>query len=202
MVKKTNSNNVLPKSRELGKGRLFYLILALGFLGMIILYIGGTFEPLPPASVNFTGTEQPGSDPHSGADLNQLQRIKELEAKAENTNDPETILELGHLYNDSGFFDKAIETYKKYLAKNPRNADVLVDLGVCYFNLQNYDEAEKAMKNAINLVPNHQIGKFNLGIVNFSKGNIDEAKKWWQECIQINPNTEIGIKAKSLLESH
>jgi tetratricopeptide (TPR) repeat protein len=204
MSKKTNTNTTITKNKEISTIKLFYFLLFLVLIGMVILYAADTFTPLPGVSIAGNFNRAPGTqeDPHSGADLSQLQKIKELETKSANPENTDALLELGHLYNDSGFFEKAIETYKKYLTKYPQNADVIIDLGVCYFNIKNYDEAEKVMKSALLIKPDHQIGKFNLGIVNFSKGDVETAKKWWRECISINPNSEIAIKAKSLLESH
>ncbi len=207
MSKKLDKQQTSPKEKEIDSIKLIYLVVFLVVAGMVILYAGNVFDTIP--AVSNSGFNNPAPDagmgennPHAGADLNQLQRIKDLEDEYSKTKSAQTLLDLGHLYNDSGFLDKAIETYKKYLKDNPKNADVIVDLGVCYFNKNEYEQAEKVMKGAIAINPRHQIGKFNLGIVTFSKGDVTAAKKWWQECIDLNPNTEIAQKAKSLLESH
>lgn len=206
MAQKQKQNNAIPKEKRLSSVKIIYFAIFLFVSGMVILYASNSFNSIPVSAGISSNSNSPGNtaqpDPHSGADLTQLQRIKELEAEYARTNSQKTLLDLGHLYNDSGFFDKAIDTYKKYLVKDSRNADVIIDMGVCYFNQENYEQAEKVMKQALEINPNHQIGKFNLGIVNFSKGDMAAAKKWWQESIKINPNSEIAQKAKSLLESH
>jgi tetratricopeptide (TPR) repeat protein len=205
-MKEQLKNNKTAENRKIGTVKIVYLTLFLLIVGMVILYSSGTFvsySSVSNPSLNSGNNKMdPGNDPHGGADLNALQKIKQLEASLASNYQLSTLLELGHLYNDSGFFQKAIETYKQYLKEEPRKPDVIVDMGVCYFNLQNYEEAKKVIQSALEINPKHQIAKFNLGIVNFSSGNIDIAKKWWQECIDINPNTEIAQKAKSLLESH
>ncbi len=206
MSKKETKIEKTDNIKSLSVTKMIYFILFLSICGMIILYSSGTFATLPPVnpgagSAQFN-QQHDQADPHGGVDLNALTRIKELEQELENNFSLSTQLQLAHLYNDSGFYQKAIDTYKQYLDKEPNKPDVIVDMGVCYFNLENYDEAKKVMKSALELEPNHQIAKFNLGIVNFSSGDINTAKKWWQETIEINPNTDIAQKAKSLIESH
>jgi tetratricopeptide (TPR) repeat protein len=111
-------------------------------------------------------------------------------------------LELANLLHDSGFFDRAIENYKKYLEIKPNSTNALVDMGICYFELQNYASADSVMKIAIKIEPQHQQANFNLGIVNLAAGKIDESKEWFKKAIAIDPNSEIGKKAEQILQSH
>ncbi|MBU1679787.1 MAG: tetratricopeptide repeat protein [Bacteroidetes bacterium] len=193
----------VPKAKEIGTTKLVYLILGLGFVGMIILYSTDTFQT-PKAIQNFSGSQnQNMNDPHAGANLSNLQEIKRLEGIVNaNPNDLSTLVKLAHLLNDSGFFPKAIENYKKYLAQKPNDADVIVDMGVCYFETKDFNTAIATMKSALKVNPTHQIAHFNLGIVNFSAGNLNEAISWWKKTIEINPISEVAVKAKELINQH
>ena len=188
-------------SKNLSTTKIFYIAFGLLLFGFIILFSSGTFDnPI----VNEIAQKAQVPDNQGGspslANMEEIQKLEESMSK--NPNDFEAVLRLGHLYNDSGLFDKAIEKYKSYLTKVPNSPDVMVDMGVCYYNLKRNDEAISTIEKAIKINPTHQIGLFNLGIINFSAGRMDEAKKYWQKSIDVNPNAEIAGKAKELLKSH
>lgn len=169
---------------------------------MIILYSSNIFQSLPTNSNN-EQRQVSGDQFHRGTDLNRLNEIKTLEESVKNNpEDYDAVLNLAHIYNDSGFHDKAVENYKKYLSQFPNSPDVIVDMGVSYFELNKFDEAISIMESALEINPGHQIAHFNLGIVNFSKGNLAQAKDWWQKTIDINPSSDIAKKAEDLIKSH
>lgn len=188
----------VAREKEFDPKKLYIIVAVIAIFAFIILASSGVFDS--EVSVTNTGFNQPNN---SGIDLTSIQRINELEAKLNaNPDDTATLLELAHLQNDSGFYEKAIPLYQRYLNKIPSNADVRIDMGVCYYNLGNYETAIKEMKNALEYKPDHQIGHLNLGIVNLTAGNIEEAKKWLQKAIDLGPDNDIGKKAKELLNSH
>jgi tetratricopeptide (TPR) repeat protein len=163
----------------------------------VILLLSGVFEPVQQVQHNVPRTENPG------VDLNRLEHINELERQAaENPNDPDILLHLANTQSDAGFFERAIDSYQKYLALRPEDADARIDLGVCYFNLKNYPRAAEEMERALNYSPRHQIGHLNLGIVNLADGKIEVSKQWLAKAVEIDPESEAGRRAKSLLDSH
>ena len=195
---KNQDSNISGKEFSLTK--IVYLVIFLIAIGMVILLGSDTFKS-PEVTTSSNNTQM--NNPHSSADMSKLQAIKELEDEVKaNPSDLELLLKLGHLLNDSGFYEKAIENYKNYLKSKPTDTDVIVDMGVCYHQLGNNAEAIKSMEKAIKLNPDHQIANFNLGIVNISAGNHDEALKNWRRAVEIDPTSNIGKKAKDLLEQH
>ena len=199
--KRTNSQNEVKTGKEIDSKKIILIAALLAILAFVILLTSGAFESQPSVtSNNNTGNNQ---DNGSGIDLNNIQQINELEAKLKaNPDDKETLLKLAHLQNDSGFYEKAIPLYQKYLAQVPADADARIDMGVCYYNIHDYDSAIKEIKTALKYKPDHQIGNLNLGIVNLAAGNMDEAMKWLQKAVDLGPETEIGKRAKELLNSH
>jgi tetratricopeptide (TPR) repeat protein len=193
-----NINN----TKTLSTTKIIYLIILLLFSGMVILYASGTFKT--PAIDRSNVVENKSTETHNHtADMTALNNIKSLENVVENNpNDLNSLLQLSHLLNDSGFYDKAITNYKKYLEKNSTNVDVIIDMGVCYYQLKDFDAAIKTMKKGVALDPNHQIANFNLGIVSSANGNHDEAVKYWKLAVNINPSSDIGKKAQNLLDNH
>jgi len=198
-MKKESSNNL----QKISLTKIVYFVFFLSFIGMIILYATGTFK-VPTISPNKTIDNSVNVDHnHGSADLTVLNEIKSLEVEIKSH--PENLgalLSLSHLLNDSGFYGKAIENYKKYLNKSPNEVDVIIDMGVCYFQLGDHDSAIKAMEKGILINPKHQIAHFNLGIVNSSKGDIIRSQEYFRKAIKIDPNSDIGIKAQNLLDNH
>jgi tetratricopeptide (TPR) repeat protein len=180
------------KSLEISK--IIPIFTGLVGLVLVILFATGTFE---------SNTESPVTTNPSGVNLAAVQQINELEKRvqAEPAND-QLLLELAHLKNDNGFYDRAIEDYKKYLEKNPSDPDARIDMGVCYYNLRQYDTAIQEMQKALEYKPDHQIGHLNLGIVNLAAGRLDESRSWLEKAAAINPDNQIGLRAKELLHNH
>ncbi len=199
-LKATADKKAAPaKPKELNQKKLLMIFGGVIVIIFIILWSSGVLssnEPEVTAQTQVTGQS-------SGVDLNNIQRINELEAQVKNNpDDTASLLELAHLKNDSGLYEQAITDYQKYLEKNPSDADARIDMGVCYYNLHNYDEAVKQMEKALKYSPQHQIGYLNLGIVNLTAGNFEKSQEWLKKAVQIDPNSEVGKKAQELLESH
>lgn len=188
--------------KEITNFQLFITILSLSTLGIFLLIISGIFDSPKanlPQNVNNNVTQQ--SQP--SVDLNKISEINNLEEEVKNNpNNHELLLSLGHMLNDNGFYQRAIEKYDQYLKLHPDNVDVIVDMGVCYFELKNYSKSIATIENAVKLNPNHQIANFNLGIVNLANGNNDKAREWWGKARNIDPNSNIGKKAEELLKTN
>lgn len=173
-------------------------------LAFMVLYLSGVFSgPSVNLVQNQTNNPIQNNTQSPSVDLNNIQKINELETKVKNNpSDHQSLLELAHLRMDSGLFEQAIQNYKEYLKHYPKEADVIVDMAVCYFNLKDYESAISFMKEALKYEPKHQIAHLNIGVVNLNMGNIKESKEWFQKAVDINPNSEAGKKAQQLLISH
>ena len=97
------------------------------------------------------------AQPQQGMGMQNVQEISELEniVKA-NPENYDAMLRLAHLLNDSGFDQRAVNYYEKYLEQDSENADVLVDLGVSYFEMGNHAKAIENMEKAVSVNPRHQ----------------------------------------------
>lgn len=200
--KKTQKTTSQSGRKQLNPTAIIYSVIGLVAVGVFLLYIAGVFDS-PAITTNVSQQQFSQNNPHTGVDLSSLQKIRDLEEiVAANPNDNNSLLNLAHLLNDSGFYRKAIERYRQYLAKVPDIPNVLIDMGVCYYNLGEYEEALKAMKKGVEINPRHQIGLFNIGIVNSAKGNMEEAKQWWRKSIDVNPNADIAKKAMDLIKQN
>jgi tetratricopeptide (TPR) repeat protein len=202
---KKNLSKNIPEKKSKEKGakkvnsQLFLMISgAVLIIAAIIIFSSDILNkpPVPEGNTINTNNQQ-------GVDLSSINKINELEAQLKNNpDDIETRLQLAHLQNDAGFFQKAISNYKKYLEVHPENPDARIDLGVCYYSLGDYQTAIDEMQKALKYAPNHQIGNLNLGIVNLAAGNLEKSKEWLKKTVAIDPNSESGKRAEELLKSH
>jgi TolA-binding protein len=199
-TKPTEKAEPKKEEKEFDTKKIYLIISVISIFIIIILFSSGVFD----SSVTTVNTNvNPNQSSGSGIDLGSLQNINNLEAKLNaNPDDTKTLLELAHLNNDSGFYDKAIPLYQRYLEKFPENADARIDMGVCMYNLGDFDNAIIEMKKALEYEPKHQIGHLNLGVVNLTLGNSDIAKDWFLKAVDLGPDTDVGKRAKELLNSH
>lgn len=198
----TKSNDEIKQNKSLPANVLYGIIGGGIVLTLLILYLSGAFSG-PKVNISNNQVLNQNNNQSPTVDLNNIQKINELEAKVKsNPNDHQSLLELAHLRMDSGLFEQAIQNYKEYLKHHPTEADVIVDMAVCYFNLRDYDTAISYMKDAIKIEPNHQIAHLNIGVVLLNKGKIAESREWFKKAVDINPNSDAGKKAQQLLTSH
>jgi tetratricopeptide (TPR) repeat protein len=197
--KKTYNPQEQPAIKSLNKRNLLIIIVAL-LAGIVIIL--ETSDILDAKKVS-EDIPQMNESQGSGVDLNNIQKINELEARVKaDPNNKELLLQLAHLKNDSRMYQQAIVDYKNYLTMQPSDADARVDMGVCYYNLGDFKTAISEMETALKYNPHHQIALLNLGIVNLSAGNLEKSKEWLEKAVNENPNNDVGKRAKELLESH
>ncbi len=189
--------------KEISNIQLLLTILGLSAIGIFLLIISGLFDSAEPALQHNHTTNENQQVQTPTVDLNKLKEINNLEEVVKNNpENHEALLNLAHMQNDNGFYDKAVIKYEEYLKLHPENADVIVDLGVCYFELKKYEKSISVIESALKINPTHQIAHFNLGIVNLSNGNINKAKEWWGKARDLDPNSNIGMKAEELLKTN
>ena len=111
--------------------------------------------------------------------------------------------QLGHLYFDTGQYEKAVEAYEKSLALAPSRPDVWTDLGVMYRRTGNPTRAVECFDRAISINGGHETALFNKGIVLMHDiKDLQGALKAWERLVQINPNAQTpdGRTVKSMVD--
>ncbi|MEO8399410.1 MAG: tetratricopeptide repeat protein [Ignavibacteriaceae bacterium] len=196
-----NKSKLSFDSKSFDTKKILYIFLGVFAIAIFILIFSDVITSNETNALsNIPNQNNPQS---SSVDLNNLSKINELEDKLKaDPNNYELVLQLAHLKNDSGLYEKAIVNYKEYLKKYPKDADVRIDMGVCYFNLGDYKNSISEMKKALEYKPNHQIAHLNLGIVNLAEGNLKESRIWLQKAVEIDSTSDVGKRAKELLHSH
>ncbi|MBW8048804.1 MAG: tetratricopeptide repeat protein [Cytophagales bacterium] len=91
-------------------------------------------------------------------------------------------------YYDSGFFENAIEYYKKSLEINPNFSFAYTYLGHAYYNLNEIDKAIESYKRTIDI--NEKTGEYgNLGWCFILQGEFTQAIQACEKAVKYNPHT-------------
>lgn len=100
---------------------------------------------------------------------------------------------MGNYLRNRGFWNKAVQHYKKALELQPDDYKVHYSLGICYANLGRVQEAylEEAIKEyyiAIKLSPSFEMPYLGLGIIYFfKKGMHEEGIECLRKAISLEP---------------
>lgn len=88
---------------------------------------------------------------------------------------------LGDVYNQFGFYDKALKVYENGLLNNPDVPRLLVGKGVAQMQLERYDEAAASFNEALSTDPSLTTATFNLAVAKMRQGQTDVAIKGFEE---------------------
>ncbi len=162
---------------------LALIALTIGFVGGVVFGVYKSGSAMTPAGQMPSGANAAADH---AAEIETLKKVT-----AENPDDVESWIQLGHLYFDTNQLQKAITTYEKALKLHPENADVLTDLGVMYRRAGNSKEAVAKFDQAIKISPSHEIARFNKGIVLMHDLNdAAGAVAAWRELVKVNPQAK------------
>lgn len=137
--------------------------------------------------------------------LREVSRLVERVLE-KNPNDYESVVALGNINFDIGYFDKNNENfekarrfYQRALGKKPDDADVLTDVGLTYF-LSNPPETEKAIaefEKSLKANPKSERTLEVLIKTLQSTDKKDEAEKYAAQLKEINPKSEVLTNGNS-----
>lgn len=95
---------------------------------------------------------------------------------------------MGHIYENSGHFHKAIEWYEKAHLANPQEATFLIYQGVIFLRKEKFDKAieifQKATKCNKGCIDE---AFYNLGVAYLIQRNYSEAKSCFEKASEIDP---------------
>lgn len=81
----------------------------------------------------------------------------------------------GDAYYEKGEYQKALESYNKFLSLYPRNIKTLYNRARTYEKLNNDRLARKDLNEVLKLDPDHLQGRITLGEMEFRGGNYEKA---------------------------
>lgn len=104
--------------------------------------------------------------------------------------DPDNIAhatELAQYYADRGWYNQAIDIYKKLLSTNADNYALLLDYGNICFRKDDFDEAASVFATLTVIRPKRVEGWNNLGIAQMRLGNFEDARMAFERVLEIEP---------------
>ena len=101
--------------------------------------------------------------------------------------DENSFVRAGNAFREGGDPDRAIEQYKKALARNPGGLDALVNLGSVLSEKQDLQGAADTLNQALALAPTNAAAYYNLSILHAKQGNFDEAIRCGNESVRWDP---------------
>ena len=114
--------------------------------------------------------------------INDFEKAIELGAT-----DAITYTELGNLYLDKRFINKALDCYNNALFFNKDQVDALINRGLIQLNIKQYDLALSDFNTAEKLTPNNHLIAYNKGLVFKQIGNMEKAKACFYKSIELMP---------------
>jgi hypothetical protein len=150
-------------------------------------------------------SEMPGGHPavEGGEQMPEeiMQKFTALKQKVEaNPKDTDSLKELGNMYYDIGWADKAIEYYGKYLAIIPDDSFVLNDMGRMYIAADDLGSAIKNLNRSVELNPTLPQPFINLGLAYAGQGKYEEALSVLEKAVAVSTDQAVTDGAKSLME--
>jgi len=94
----------------------------------------------------------------------------------------------GFAYNNSGDYQKAIESFKEAIRLKPDDVYVHFNLGLAYNNSGDYQKAIESFKEAIRLKPDDVYAHYNLGLAYSNSGDYQKAIESFKEAIRLKPD--------------
>ncbi len=153
--------------------------------GIVLLLIFGMFaftsckkeEPRRPSSSQAVNSQSPESV------------FDEVKKKLDqNPNDADALYHLADLYDRTGQYAEAVQTYKKVVALKPEMGYAYFKMGTAYDRIDQPAEAVKAFNSAIKLMPKNAVAFNNLGIAYGKLGDLKNEISALQKAIKIRPH--------------
>jgi tetratricopeptide (TPR) repeat protein len=107
---------------------------------------------------------------------------------AQQTNDEQTLLELGNLFMDLEQLGSAESTFQRVLLANPENAAARHNLGVTLLKANRIDEGIEQERRSLRIQPKYMLAMHNLALACLSKGDLTRARFWLREALDIAPD--------------
>ncbi len=95
---------------------------------------------------------------------------------------------LGINHNNSGDYEKAVESFRRVVDFNDRNAFAHFKLGVAYDNAGNYRESIDCYRKAISLDPNYLKAYYKLADIYAKNENYEEAVRCLTKAVELAPH--------------
>jgi tetratricopeptide (TPR) repeat protein len=98
--------------------------------------------------------------------------------------------DLGDIYFDLGFFDEAIEEYRKAVGLGRNFADLHAKLAIAYRERGEYERAVEEFREALSCNATYIPAYLHLGVTHYMHGKLDQAIEVWQSALEADPEAK------------
>lgn len=99
---------------------------------------------------------------------------------------------LGHVYNETGKYDQAVNEFQRALQVDPTSDDAYRGLAFAYEHLGKTAEAEQTYRQAIAVRPHYWAGYAWLGVFLWGQARLGEATQMFQQVMALAPDNIRG----------
>jgi len=110
-----------------------------------------------------------------------------------------THTDIGRVYNEHGYPDKAKQLWQKAAILDPNNIDCRFHLSALYLKNSKPMDALKLYEQITKIDPENGIGYFFIGNINVQLNRFDEAEKAYMKVIEVAPKRSDGYRALAQL---
>jgi cytochrome c-type biogenesis protein CcmH/NrfG len=141
----------------------------------------------------------PAGAPVANVDMNRLAELRRI--VAENPNDVESLVELGHLYLSLQSYDELSSVTQQALAIDPENPEALTHLGMLLFSTGHPQGVRESFERALQVDPNFGEALQFKGMVAFIQRDYSTAAEAWERYLEVVPPDEVAPRIRGMLEA-
>ncbi len=123
----------------------------------------------------------------------------QLDVAAEITNDFDRFITLGQIYNSSGDFPKALESFQKALNIKPDEPQIIASVFDAAVAAQKFDVADALWDKTVKLNIDKCNGQFFAGRLAMAREDYDRALTRFEECTKIRPLFSVAYLNLSII---
>jgi cytochrome c-type biogenesis protein CcmH/NrfG len=141
----------------------------------------------------------PAGVPVANVDMNRLAELRLI--FAENPNDVESLVELGHMYLSLQSYDELSSVTQQALTIDPENAEALTHLGMLLFSTGHPQGVMESFDRALQVDPDFGEALQFKGMVAFIQRDYPTAVEAWQRYLEVVPPDEVAPRIRGMLEA-
>jgi cytochrome c-type biogenesis protein CcmH/NrfG len=191
-------------------GRSSWLTPAVGWTAGTVAFVALAWVVMSQAlSPRAAGDTMTGSLPGRGVESSagvpvadvDPERLAALEAMvAENPNDVEALVALGHLYLRLQRNDELTAVTQRALELDPDNPEALTHMGMLLFSMQHPEGVMPSFDRALAVDPDFPEALFLKGMVSFMRQDYAAAVGAWEHYLEVVPTQEVPPRLLPMLE--
>ncbi len=141
----------------------------------------------------------PAGAPVADVDMNRLAELRRI--VADDPNDVEALVELGHMYLSLQSYDELSRVTQQALAIDPENPEALTHLGMLLFSTGHPQGVVESFDRALQVDPDFGEALQFKGMVAFIRRDYATAVEAWQRYLDVVPPDKVAPRIRGMLEA-